>query len=129
MTSLPPGFILSSLTNEGECMRFPRCDIQPCGEGFYCQCIGCKAISSVGGCILVPESKGVYRYDGETPRGGVLAYLYFTDSCGNLTSKEDASYVEVREMDKNGNVLHVDYGILDDLGFHMKSNITDKDAK
>jgi len=109
-------------------MRFPRCDVQPSGEGFYCQCIGCKAISSAGGCILVPESAGVYRFDGETPHGGILAHLYFTDSRGNLTSKEDSSYVEVREMDKNGSVVHVDYGIVDDFGFYIKSAIKDKDA-
>jgi hypothetical protein len=47
---------------------------------------------------------------------------------GNLTSKEDASYVEVREMDKNGNVIHVDYGIVDDFGFTLKPNIKDQDA-
>jgi len=29
-------------------------------------------------------------------------------------------------MDKNGNVLHVDYGIVDDLGFYMKSNVEDR---
>ncbi len=110
-------------------MRFPRCEILPAGEGFYCQCIGCKAISAIGGCILIPESDGVYRYDGETPHGGILAYLYFTNSLGNLTSKEDASYVEVREMDKNGNVTHVDYGIVDNMGFHLKSDIKDKNAK
>ena len=109
-------------------MRFPRCDVQPSGEGFYYQCIGCKAISSAVGCILVPESAGVYRFDGETPHGGILAHLYFTDSRGNLTSKEDASYVEVREMDKNGSVIHVDYGIVDDFGFYIKSAIKDKDA-
>ncbi len=109
-------------------MRFPRCDIQPSGEGFYCQCIGCKAISSLDGCILVPESQGVYRYDGGTPHGGFVAYLYFTDSRGNLTSKENANYVEVREMDKDGNVLHVDYGIVDSSGFYMKANIKNKDA-
>jgi uncharacterized protein (DUF1684 family) len=73
-----------------------------------------------GGCILVAESEGVYRYDGRTPHGGELAYLYFTDSNGKLTSKEKASYVEVRETDRDGNVLHVDYGIVDDMGFSIK---------
>jgi hypothetical protein len=102
-------------------MQFPRCDIQPAGEGFYCQCIGCKAISVIGGCVLIPESEGVYRSDGQTPHGGVLAHLYFTDSSGNLTPKESASYVEIREMDKDGNVLHIDYGIVDDMGFTLKS--------
>jgi len=98
-------------------MRFPRCDIHPAEEGFYCQCIGCKAISEKGGCMLTRESKGVYVYRGETPHNGTIAYLYFTDQKGNLVDKEEASYVEIRELDDEGNTLNVDFGIVDDMGF------------
>ena len=103
-------------------MRFPRCDMKPAAEGFYCQCIGCTAIAEGGTCILVQEKEGVYRYNGSTPHGGEYSSLYFTDSAGNLTPREKASYVEVREMDKNGDTLHVDFGIVDDMGFSIKSS-------
>lgn len=101
-------------------MRLPRCDIQQFVKGFYCQCIGCEIIANGGACILVEESSGVYRHDGNTPHGGSYAYLYFTDNAGNLIDKEKASYVEIREMDRDGNVLHVDFGIVDDWGFTLK---------
>ena len=101
-------------------MRFPRCDMKPAAEGFYCQCIGCTAIAEGGACILVQEKEGVYRYNGSTPHGGEYAYLYFTDSAGNLTPREKASYVEVREMDQKGDTLHINFGIVDDMGFSIK---------
>ena len=66
------------------------------------------------------EKEGVYRYHGSTPHGGGYAYLYFTDSAGNLTPREKASYVEVREMDMKGDTLHIDFGIVDDMGFSIK---------
>ncbi len=103
-------------------MRFPRCDMQPSEEGFYCQCIGCEAIAAGGTCILAQESEGVYLYEGSTPHGGEYAYLYFTDPAGNLTPREKASYAEIREMDRNGNTLHVDFGIIDDMGFTLKKH-------
>lgn len=104
-------------------MRFPRCNMQPSEDGFYCQCIGCEAIAAGGNCVLFEESEGVYRYEGNTPHGGDYAYLYFTDAAGNLIHKDKASYVEVREMDGDDNVLHIDFGIVDDMGFTIRKHI------
>lgn len=104
-------------------MRFPRCDMRPSGEGFYCQCIGCEVIADGASCQLIEESEGIYRYDGDTPHGGDMAYLYFTDSEGNLVSKVRASYVEIRELTKEGKILHVDFGIVDDSGFIVRKNV------
>ena len=98
-------------------MQFPHCDLIPMGEGFYCHCVGCPVIGKEKGCILEREAEGIYRYEGETLHGGVRAYLYFTDSEGNLVPKEEAFYVEIREVDRKGNVLFVSYGVVDDTGF------------
>ncbi len=104
-------------------MRFPRCNIQNLlDEGFYCQCIGCESIADGGRCILIQEEEGVYRYDGDTPHGGILTYLYFTDSAGNILPKEKATYVEIRELDEGGHILHVEFGIVDDMGFSIKKH-------
>ncbi len=97
--------------------------MHPSEEGFYCQCIGCEAIAEGGQCVLVEESDGVYRYDGITPHGGDYAYLYFTDPAGNLTPKERASYVEVREMNHEGHILYIDFGIVDPMGFSIKKHV------
>jgi len=97
--------------------------MKPAGEGFYCQCIGCEVIADGGRCQLVEESKGVYKYTGSTPHGGEMAYLYFTDSEGNLVAKEKASYVEIRELDREGRILHVDFGIVDESGFIIRKNV------
>lgn len=105
-------------------MRYPRCNIQNIlDEGFYCQCIGCESIADGGRCIIVQEEEGVYRYDGDTPHGGSVAYLYFTDSAGNILPKEKATYVEIRELDDGGHILHVEFGIVDDRGFTIKKHV------
>jgi len=104
-------------------MRFPRCNIQSLDKGFYCQCIGCDAIAEGGQCVLVQESEGVYRYDGATPHGGSFAYLYFTDAAGNILPKDKATYVEIREMEENGHILYIEFGIIDDMGFTTKKYV------
>ena len=102
-------------------MKFPRCDMYPNEEGFYCQCIGCPVISNITpGCALREVSVGVYEYTGETPNGGVKAVLTFTNDEGEIVPKPDAKHVEIREFDRNGGVVQILFGVADPQGFFLE---------
>ena len=102
-------------------MEFPRCDMVPSEEESHCHCIGCPVTCQEEGCVLTLEGVGVYRFEGGTPHGGIRAIFHFTDTEGNLVSKDEAGYVEIREMDEAGGTVHIDYGVVDEYGFsHRK---------
>lgn len=102
-------------------MQFPRCDLMPAEEGFYCQCVGCEVVSnSTPGCVIREKPDGIYEFNGATPNGGVKAVLIFTNDEGEIVSKPDAKHVEIREFDAKGNVLSVQFGVADPQGFSLK---------
>jgi hypothetical protein len=101
-------------------MEFPRCDLYPAEKGFYCQCVGCSIISNdTAGCVLTERSDGIYFFKGKTPHGGTVAELHFTNDEGKKVSKPAATHVEIKEFDKAGTLLYVEYGIIDPYGFYM----------
>lgn len=102
-------------------MQFPRCDLMPAEEGFYCQCVGCEVVSNATpGCVIREKPDGIYEYNGTTPNGGVKAVLIFTNDEGEIVPKSDAKHVEIREFDAKGNVLAVQFGVADPQGFSLK---------
>jgi hypothetical protein len=101
-------------------MTFPRCDLYPAEEGFYCQCVGCPIVSnSNASCVIKERKDGLYEFAGKTPNGGVKAVLLFTNDEGEVVAKPDAKHVEIRELDEKGNTVAVQFGVADPQGFYL----------
>lgn len=97
-------------------MKFPVCDYAPSEDGFYSQCASCPIDSSLGGCALEECSDGFYQFEGETPHGGIKALFYFSDNDGNRVAKRYAQHVEIHELDADGHVLSILFGMVDPEG-------------
>lgn len=97
-------------------MKFPVCDYADSVEGFYSQCAGCPIESKAAGCALAEMDDGTYEFIGPTPNGGEKAVFYFRDNVGNQVSKYDAVHVEIHELDAEGILVTILYGMVDPEG-------------
>ncbi|MEI8186685.1 MAG: hypothetical protein WCG19_08305 [Chlorobiaceae bacterium] len=97
-------------------MKFPICEFAESAEGFYSQCASCPIDSSSPGCALDELEDGNYLFEGATPHGGVQALFYFKDNEGNQVRKRDAIHVEIHELDAEGHLMTILYGMVDPEG-------------
>jgi hypothetical protein len=97
-------------------MKFPVCDYADSVEGFYSQCAGCPIESRAPGCALDEMDDGTYEFLGETPHGGTRALFFFKDNAGNQVSKYEAVHVEIHELDADGMLVTILYGMVDPEG-------------
>jgi hypothetical protein len=59
---------------------------------------------------------GIYRAEGPTPNGGAYSEAYFSDEQGNPVLKEDAVFVEIHEINADGNSIYRTYGTIERPG-------------
>ena len=97
-------------------MKFPVCDFAVSEEGFYSQCASCPIDSTSSGCALDELEDGIYLFEGVTPNGGVKALFYFRDNEGNQVAKRDAIHVEIHELNEEGHLITILYGMVDPEG-------------
>ena len=104
-------------------MKFPVCEYAESEEGFYSQCASCPIDSSSSGCALDELDDGTYQFEGGTPNGGIRALFYFRDNEGNRVKKRDAIHVEIHELDEQGHLITILYGMVDPEGIiYLKSS-------
>jgi hypothetical protein len=97
-------------------MKFPICEFAVSEPGFYSQCASCPIDSSSSGCALEPLDDGTYQFEGATPNGGVKARFHFRDNEGNQVIKREAVHVEIHELDSDGHLITMLYGMVDPEG-------------
>ncbi|MEI7695535.1 MAG: hypothetical protein WCI64_07820 [Chlorobium sp.] len=97
-------------------MKFPVCEFAVSEPGFYSQCASCPIDSSLPGCALEPLEDGRYQFEGVTPNGGVRAVFHFRDNEGNQVLKREAMHVEIHELDEQGHLIMMLYGMVDPEG-------------
>ncbi len=97
-------------------MKFPVCEYADSEEGFYSQCASCPIDAKNPGCALADLGDGTYGFVGQTPHGGVKAVFYFRNDEGGQVSKHDAAHVEIHELDENGHLVAILYGMVDPEG-------------
>lgn len=103
-------------------MKFPVCEYAESEPGFYSQCASCPIDSAAPGCALEQQSDGSYCFDGPTPNGGVRAVFHFKDSEGQQAVKRHAVHVEIHELDEDGRLITILYGMVDPEGIiYLKS--------
>ena len=108
-------------------MKFPICEFADSAEGFYSQCASCPINSSSPGCALDELEDGNYQFEGTTPHGGVKALFYFKDNEGNQVRKRDAIHVEIHELDAEGYLITILYGMVDPEGMiYLKNSGSEK---
>ncbi|TLU82384.1 MAG: hypothetical protein FDX21_07720 [Chlorobium sp.] len=108
-------------------MKFPVCEFAESEEGFYSQCAGCPIDASSSGCALDEIEHGNYQFEGVTPHGGVRALFHFRDNEGNQVMKRDAIHVEIHELDEQGHLITILYGIVDPEGIiYLKNSGAEK---
>jgi hypothetical protein len=97
-------------------MKFPVCDFAESEDGFYSQCASCPIDAKNAGCALDELGDGTYEFQGETPNGGVRAIFHFKNDAGDQVAKPDAVHVEIHELDENGHLIAILYGMVDPEG-------------
>ncbi len=108
-------------------MKFPVCEYAESEAGFYSQCASCPIDSSSSGCALDELEDGTYRFEGATPNGGIRALFYFRDNEGHQVKKREAIHVEIHELDEQGHLITILYGMVDPEGMiYLKSSGPEK---
>ncbi|MEI6652618.1 MAG: hypothetical protein WCL42_08595 [Chlorobiaceae bacterium] len=110
-------------------MKFPVCEFAEAEEGFYSQCASCPIDSSSSGCALDQLEDGIYQFEGTTPNNGVRALFYFRDNEGNQVRKREAIHVEIHELDEQGHLITILYGIVDPEGIIYLKNSGSENLK
>lgn len=103
-------------------MLYPVCPNMFPEESFYLDCIGCQIEKrhNMGCSLEKTEEEGKYIYPKKTPSGASSAILYFSDRFENKTSKEQAEFCEIQELDDNGRMVNIEHCTKDPYKISLK---------
>jgi len=97
-------------------MKFPVCPNFEPDDTFFSNCIGCSITQEDNkGCPLKKIEEGVYEVNEITPAKGVKAMMYFTIVGKKYRSKENAKFLEIQELDKDGGLIAIDHAFKDEM--------------